>query len=87
MGMNNILVQIVHPHSSQFIPKDAHTVYTNTRSCPPPFQKLYFRVPLPDSQPFKNKWKVAKIHVHEFDQILTIFLSLFDTYLGAVRSQ
>ncbi len=27
--------------------KDAHTVYTNTRSCPPASQNVYFRVPLP----------------------------------------
>ena len=35
--------------------KDAHTVYTNTRSCPPASQKLYFRVPLPKIQGFLGK--------------------------------
>ncbi len=31
--------------------KDAHTVYTNTRPCPPASQKMYFRVPLPAKWP------------------------------------
>ena len=34
--------------------KDAHTVYTNTRSCPPASPNFYFRVPLPAK--FKDYW-------------------------------
>ncbi len=40
--------------------KDAHTVYTNTRSCPPASQKLYFRVPL------HAKIRIFYARIHEF---------------------
>ncbi len=41
-----VAVQVSDTLTVTVEPKDAHTVYTNTRSCPPASQKLYFRVPL-----------------------------------------
>ena len=75
-----IIMHVYMRHFPSVCLKDAHTVYTNTRPCPPASQKLYFRVPLPAKWP-KIACKVAKNGLqngHKYTN-LAFCLSLFYT--------